>query len=137
MRIALAQIDPTVGDLKGNSGLIVRRAKEAQVAGARVVVFPELCICGYPPEDLVLKDYFVADCREALLEIGAACPEVPMVVGVPLCEEGAVYNAAAILHGGERSPAGTRRSGCPTTQSSTRSATSRRATGSSFCRWTT
>ncbi len=63
MRIALAQIDPTVGDLKGNSELIIRRAREARGAAADVVVFPELCVCGYPPEDLVIKDYFVADCR--------------------------------------------------------------------------
>ncbi|OFW58143.1 MAG: hypothetical protein A2133_01640 [Actinobacteria bacterium RBG_16_64_13] len=101
MRIALAQIDPTVGDLGGNRELIVRRAKQAQAEGARVVAFPELAICGYPPEDLVLKDYFVADCRDALFQVALACPELPIVVGVPLCEDGVVYNAAAILYGGE------------------------------------
>jgi NAD+ synthase (glutamine-hydrolysing) len=100
LRIALAQINPTVGDLKGNSELIIEQARQAQAAGAAIVAFPELAICGYPPEDLVLKDHFLADCREALLEVAAACPETVALVGVPLQENGAVYNAAAILSGG-------------------------------------
>ena len=100
MRIALAQLNPTVGDLRGNAGLIVTRAREAAAAGAVLVAFPELAISGYPPEDLVLKDYFLADCREALLHVAAACRDVIAVVGVPLHENGAVYNAAAILADG-------------------------------------
>jgi NAD+ synthase (glutamine-hydrolysing) len=100
LRIALAQINPTVGDLKGNAELIIAQARLAQAAGASLVAFPELAICGYPPEDLVLKDYFLADCHETLLDVAAACPEMVALVGVPLREKGAVYNAAAILAGG-------------------------------------
>ncbi len=66
------------------------------VAGADMVVFPELVICGYPPEDLVLRDYFLADCRQALLEVAEACQNLVAVVGTPLHEEGMIYNAAAI-----------------------------------------
>lgn len=101
MRIALAQINPTVGDLKGNAALVVEWAEKAARAGAAAVVFPELVICGYPPEDLVLKDYFLADCRDALLAVAAACPQIVSLVGVPLSENGAVYNAAAVLAGGK------------------------------------
>jgi len=101
MRLALAQINPTVGDLRGNAQLIIERAGEAAAAGAGVVAFPELAICGYPPEDLLLKEHFVHKCREALLEVAAACPDIVTLVGVPLQENGAVYNAAAVLAGGE------------------------------------
>jgi NAD+ synthase (glutamine-hydrolysing) len=100
MRIGLAQINPTVGDLKGNCSLIIGQARVAAAAGASLVAFPELAISGYPPEDLVLKDYFLADCREALLEVAAASADVIAIVGVPLHENGVVYNAAAILAGG-------------------------------------
>jgi len=101
VKIALAQINPTVGDLEGNVALIVDRAQRAAKLGAAVVAFPELAISGYPPEDLVLKDYFLADCHEALLEVAAACTDVVTIVGVPLHEDGAVYNAAGVLAGGE------------------------------------
>jgi NAD+ synthase (glutamine-hydrolysing) len=101
LRIALAQINPTVGDLKGNAELIIEQARQARAAGAALVAFPELAICGYPPEDLVLKDYFLGDCQETLLSVAAACSDIVALVGVPLKEDGAVYNAAAILAGGE------------------------------------
>ena len=61
MRIALAQINPTVGDIALNSEKIVRFAREAKAQGARVVVFPELSVTGYPPKDLLLKPRFVED----------------------------------------------------------------------------
>lgn len=101
MRIALAQINPTVGDLKGNVRMVIERAHEARAMGADVVAFPELAISGYPPEDLLLKDHFLAGCRAAVLEVAAACPDVVVLVGVPLVEDVAVYNAAAILAGGK------------------------------------
>ena len=100
MRIALAQINPTVGDIEGNAALIVAWVARARAQGARVVIFPELAISGYPPEDLVLKDHFLARCREALDEVAASCTDIVALVGVPLAEEGATYNSAAVLAGG-------------------------------------
>ncbi|MBN1629185.1 MAG: NAD+ synthase, partial [Thermoleophilia bacterium] len=100
MRIALAQINPTVGDLKGNGARITEWAAKAAQAGATVVAFPELAICGYPPEDLVLKDYFLADCRDTLADVAADCADVVALVGIPLRENGSVYNAVAVLAGG-------------------------------------
>ena len=101
MRIALAQINPTVGDLEGNARLVIERAHEARAMGASVVAFPELAISGYPPEDLLLKDHFLMGCRAAVLEVAAACPDVVVLVGVPLAENAAIFNAAAILAGGK------------------------------------
>jgi NAD+ synthase (glutamine-hydrolysing) len=97
VRIALAQVDLTVGDLEGNCRLLVDRAKEAQTMGAHVVAFPELAISGYPPEDLLLKDHFLLRCREVLLDVAAACPDIVALVGVPLMDGEKVANAAAVL----------------------------------------
>jgi NAD+ synthase (glutamine-hydrolysing) len=100
VRIALAQINPTVGDLKGNARLIVETAQQAGAAGATVVAFPELAISGYPPEDLLLKDHFLVGCHQALLEVAAGCKDIVALVGVPLLDGGVVSNGAAILAGG-------------------------------------
>jgi NAD+ synthase (glutamine-hydrolysing) len=97
VRIALAQINPTVGDIKANTELIIAWSARAQALGARVVVFPEMAICGYPPEDLVLKDHFLTRCREGLDQVAASCAGIVALVGVPLAEESAVYNSAAVL----------------------------------------
>lgn len=97
MRIALAQIDPTVGDIQGNCALIDANIREARAAGAALVVFPELAVCGYPPEDLVLKNHFVAGCREGLEQIAASCDGVVAVVGTPLRDGESNYNSAAVL----------------------------------------
>jgi NAD+ synthase (glutamine-hydrolysing) len=101
VRFALAQVNPTVGDLKGNARMVIERARQARAAGASVVAFPELVISGYPPEDLLLKDHFLAGCRAALLEVAAACSDVVILVGAPLVEDSAVYNAAVVLAGGK------------------------------------
>ena len=66
MRIALGQFDAVVGDLAGNAEKMRRIYSEALQAGADLVVFPELAVCGYPPEDLLHKEYFVKDCRSAV-----------------------------------------------------------------------
>ena len=66
MRLALAQLDPTVGDLAGNAALIRAAVERAAAQGAELVVTPELAICGYPPEDLVLRPTFVAACEAAV-----------------------------------------------------------------------
>ena len=101
MRIALAQIDSTVGDIEGNCRLIVDRVRQARDNGAGLVVFPELAVSGYPPEDLLLKDHFLTDCAEALREIARAAKGTVAVVGAPLWEDGECYNAAAVLGEGE------------------------------------
>ena len=71
LRIALAQINPTVGDLRGNLERIVRTYDEAEAAGCDIVAFPELALTGYPPEDLVMKPGFVADNLAALEKLAA------------------------------------------------------------------
>ncbi|MBM3523436.1 MAG: NAD+ synthase, partial [Alphaproteobacteria bacterium] len=102
LSIALAQINPTVGDVKGNIARIrAARAKAAQL-GADLVVFPELCVAGYQPEDLVLKPAFLDACRaavEALAgETGDGGPA--MLVGAPWVEDKLPFNAALLLDAG-------------------------------------
>jgi NAD+ synthase (glutamine-hydrolysing) len=100
MRLALAQIDPTVGDLDGNRDLILARIEEARAAGADLVVLPELAVTGYPPEDLLLRPGFVRAARETLDCIAAKTQDLVALVGVPLFD-GALYNACAICAEGE------------------------------------
>ena len=69
MKIALAQIDPTVGDFRGNTARILQNVREAEQRGADLVMFPELCVCGYPPGDFVEKPSFVKLAEEAAREI--------------------------------------------------------------------
>jgi NAD+ synthase (glutamine-hydrolysing) len=101
VRFALAQVNPTVGDLAGNASLVIRHIEASREAGVQVVVFPELVISGYPPEDLLLKDHFLLECGEALHEVAHACTDIIALVGVPLWEAGAVYNAVGVLAGGK------------------------------------
>ena len=100
MRLALAQVNPTVGDLAGNAALVQRHVESALESGAQIVIFPELVISGYPPEDLLLKDHFLIECREALDSVAPACRGIVALVGFPLWEEGAVYNAVGVLADG-------------------------------------
>ncbi|MDD4880079.1 MAG: NAD+ synthase [Gallionellaceae bacterium] len=101
MKIALAQFNATVGDLDGNSRKIMAMAVEADQAGARLMVTPELGLCGYPPEDLALRADFYQENARALAELAVALPAgLAVVVGFPLQERGARYNAAALLRGG-------------------------------------
>ncbi|HJQ73816.1 MAG TPA: NAD+ synthase [Gaiellaceae bacterium] len=100
MRLALAQIDPVVGDLEGNRALILARLEEARAAGADLVVFPELAVTGYPPEDLLLRPGFVRAARDSLDLVAAETREIVVLVGVPLLD-GALYNACAICADGE------------------------------------
>ena len=72
LRVAAAQINPTVGDLAGNVERILASVREAEQLGCDLVAFPELALTGYPPEDLLLKEGFVADARQALEEVAAA-----------------------------------------------------------------
>jgi len=99
LRVALAQINVTVGDLAGNVRKIVAGLERAREVGAHLVAFPELAVTGYPPEDLLLKPSFVAANRAALDEIAAAAHGLTAVVGFADVQED-VYNAAAVLHDG-------------------------------------
>ncbi|HEX2086636.1 MAG TPA: NAD+ synthase [Solirubrobacteraceae bacterium] len=100
MRLALAQINATVGDLSGNERRIAERLDEAREAGARLVLFPECAVSGYPAEDLLLKDHFLADCRATLERIAERTDGLVAVVGFPERAHD-VFNAAAVLADGE------------------------------------
>lgn len=100
IRLALAQIDPVVGDLGANAEKIIAALGAAEKAGADIAVFPELAITGYPPEDLLLKPGFVSDNTEALSKVAAATGRCAAVVGF-VDEQMDLYNAAAVCAGGE------------------------------------
>jgi len=99
MRLALCQINATVGDIQGNAERIRAGIHAAQAAGVELVLFPELALTGYPPEDLLLKEHFLADAGAALHELAAEAHDLVAIVGFPERAED-VYNAAAILAGG-------------------------------------
>jgi NAD+ synthase (glutamine-hydrolysing) len=105
MRIGLAQINPTVGDLSGNRRRIVDAYRTLVAQRAELVVFPELVVCGYPPRDLLFKRRFVPDVESSLAEIASAVGEVPALVGfVETNTTGdgrPFFNAAAWCHRGE------------------------------------
>jgi len=115
IKVALAQINATVGDLAGNARRIVDAARRAHAAGARLLVAPELALCGYPPEDLLLRPAFMQACADALAAMAvelASCEGLHVVVGHPhqFGERGDVrtkssaqplrFNAASLLMGG-------------------------------------
>ncbi len=101
LRIAQAQINTTVGDIGANCAKIASSIEHARKSRADIVTFPELTVSGYPPEDLVLKPHFVQDCREALDEIAHTTAGVTALVGLPVRDGDAVYNAAALLSDGK------------------------------------
>ena len=101
MRLALAQINTTVGDLDGNRDRIVARITDARAAGADLVVFPELAVTGYPPEDLLLRPAFVRAAAHATGEVAAAATGITALVGAPLAEDGRLYNACFVCDNGE------------------------------------
>ncbi|PND35975.1 NAD+ synthase [Paucibacter aquatile] len=116
VKVALAQINVTVGDLAGNARKIVEFARRAHEAGAQLLLTPELSLCGYPPEDLLLRPAFMQACDEQLHWIAselADCSGLHVVVGHPLQREGAAdlrskswavparFNAASVLAGGQ------------------------------------
>lgn len=99
-RLALAQINPTVGDLKGNTARIIEYVDRARELGAHMVAFPELVIPGYPPEDLLFKSQFVRANIDRMWEIVAASEGITVVVGFA-DDDGHVRNSAAIAHDGK------------------------------------
>ena len=100
MRLALAQMNSVVGDLDGNRDRVLARLDEAKEAGADLVLFPELVVTGYPPEDLLLRPSFVRAAERTLNEIARAARGVVALVGVPLLERD-LFNACAVCAGGE------------------------------------
>ena len=102
LTITLAQLNPRVGDIAGNLDKLRRVRAQAAGDGADVILTPELYVCGYPPEDLVLKPMFVAECRTAIEELaretGDGGPAV--LLGAPWLDGGKLYNAMLLLDGG-------------------------------------
>src|ERR1700716_1853025 len=100
--ITLAQLNPTVGDVEGNAAKARAARARAQADGADLVVLPELFICGYPPEDLVLKPAFQAACRAAVEELARETHDggPAVLIGTPWVEDGKLYNAVSLLDGG-------------------------------------
>lgn len=103
LKIAMAQINPVLGDLEANVGLIVAAAREAWLAGADVVLTPELALCGYPPEDLLLRPDFLRACDRAVDQLAARLePGITLILGHPEVVQGRCHNSATVLHRGRR-----------------------------------
>ncbi|MBC8024093.1 MAG: NAD+ synthase [Burkholderiales bacterium] len=100
MKIAVAQINTTVGDFEGNAAAIRKAVDAARAAGAKLVVTPEMSLSGYPAEDLWLRDDFCDRCLAELMKLAAYCLDVAVIVGYPHREGRTRYNAAAVLRGG-------------------------------------
>jgi NAD+ synthase (glutamine-hydrolysing) len=101
LRVALGQINPTVGDLEGNVRKIVEAMDRARELGARLVAFPELAVTGYPPEDLLFKPAFIEANLRALADVARASRALTAVVGF-VDKRDDIFNAAAVLHDGVR-----------------------------------
>ena len=100
MRLALAQINTVVGDLDGNRDRILTRLAEARDAGADLVLFPELAVTGYPPEDLLLRPSFLRAAEQSLAQVAREARGVTALVGAPLLD-GDLFNACAVCADGE------------------------------------
>ena len=102
VKFTLAQINPKVGDLAGNLAKIIRHCESArdELAGD-VIIFPELAVSGYPPEDLLLRQDFLAQCDRSLAELTSSVRGITVIVGHPLSENGKVFNALSVLRDGE------------------------------------
>jgi NAD+ synthetase len=101
MKIAIAQINATVGDLGGNVARLAEFAGRARREGADLMVTPELALCGYPPEDLLLREDFLAACDQALADLAVRAQGVTLVVGHPRAADGKRYNSASVLQDGK------------------------------------
>ena len=100
MRVALAQINPTVGDIRGNAELVLASIDKAKAGGADMVLFPELTLTGYPPEDLLLKPSFIADNARALDALAKNVKGIAAIVGHVGALDGRRSNAAAWVENG-------------------------------------
>ena len=102
MRIALAQINPTVGDVQGNAGRIALRLEEARRAGAQVIATPELALSGYPPEDLLFHRGFRRRIEESLARLSESARGIDLLIGYPEYSGGVLFNSAAWIRDGRR-----------------------------------
>ncbi|MDR1162713.1 MAG: NAD+ synthase [Candidatus Accumulibacter sp.] len=102
LKIALAQINTTVGDIDGNAARIRGFAQRAKDLGADLLLTPELALCGYPPEDLLFRPDFLKDCDAALDELAQSVHGISLLVGHPLARDGKRFNAATLLSDGVR-----------------------------------
>src|ERR1035438_9770022 len=104
VKIALGQINPTVGDFSGNAAKMIQFALEARSAGAGLILFPELSVCGYPPRDLVERPLFVARNRATVERIAAETQGIAVICGLVTAAETdsgkKVMNSAALLRDG-------------------------------------
>ncbi|OAI11193.1 NAD+ synthase [Methylomonas lenta] len=101
LKIALAQLNFTVADLKANSAKIISAAEQAKQQHADVIVFPELCVSGYPPEDLLLRDDFIQHAQHAVDAIAAQVQDIDLVIGYPQRKGSDLYNTAVVLRNGQ------------------------------------
>ena len=103
MKVVMGQLNTFVGDIKGNTEKVIQVSREADTAGQDIlVVFPELTLTGYPPEDLLLRDSLQGQIEDALTRLASELPsDLYVVVGYPHRCDGGLYNAAGVLHGGK------------------------------------
>ncbi|WP_417381739.1 NAD+ synthase [Gimesia sp.] len=105
MKIALAQLNPTVGDLSGNCQKILETVKRAEQTGVNLVLFPELILCGYPPKDILLREGFIEACDRAVDRLAEQLnPEIGVIIGHPTgrdLPDGRIANAASLLFQGK------------------------------------
>lgn len=102
LKIAIAQINATVGDLAGNVQRILDFSRRAKALGADLLLTPELVLCGYPPEDLLLREDFYAACELALDELAAGLQGMAVLVGHPMVRNGSCFNAATLISNSAR-----------------------------------
>jgi NAD+ synthase (glutamine-hydrolysing) len=100
VRIGLGQFDAVVGDLEGNAGRMREIYRQARQKEVELLVFPELAVCGYPPEDLLLKRHFLDENRQIIEKLAADCPETTIIAGFADFYRGRTYNCAGILKKG-------------------------------------
>jgi NAD+ synthase (glutamine-hydrolysing) len=100
-RVGLGQFNAVVGDLAGNAERMRSIYADALASNVDLLAFPELAVCGYPPEDLLLKKHFLEDSRDTIEKLAADCPKAIIIVGFPESYKDNCYNSAAILQGGK------------------------------------
>jgi len=101
MRVALGQFNPCVGDIAANVKKMRALCNEAAGLNADTILFPEMCVCGYPPEDLLLKKHFLDDNRRAIEQLAGDCPKITIITGFAEVDSRKCFNSLAVLQGGK------------------------------------